>query len=144
MNAFEKILHFLQGSMKIPTNFGIFHICCWIAVILATVALVYFFRKAEDKSIRRFVLIVWVVLVVLELYKQLALSMTVVDGVATWKYCWYAFPFQFCSTPLYVMPFIAFLKDGKLRDTFSLRPSRSLQVLWLWYIPTTYTRLPLD
>jgi hypothetical protein len=118
MSAFENFVHFLQGTMETPTNFGVFHICCWIAVIAASVLLVLFFRNSDDRFIRKMLLGIWIVLVVLEIYKQLVFSMTVTDGVATWKYQWYAFPFQFCATPIYVLPFIVFLKDGKLRDTF--------------------------
>ena len=104
--------------MDIPQSFGVFHTCCLIAVILATVLLVYFFKDAEDKTIRRIVLGVWILLVVFEIYKQLAFAMTVENGVADWRYKWYVFPFQFCDTPLYIMPFIAFLKDSKIRDAF--------------------------
>ena len=35
----------------------------------------------------------------------------------TWEFQWYAFPFQLCSSQLYLLPFVAFLKDGKIRDS---------------------------
>ena len=35
-----------------------------------------------------------------------------------WTYHWYVFPFQLCSTPIYILPFIIFLKDGGVRDAF--------------------------
>lgn len=38
--------------------------------------------------------------IVLEIYKQLNFSFNSTSG--EWSYQWYAFPFQFCSTPMYV------------------------------------------
>ena len=38
-------------------------------------------------------------------------------GTVVWDYQWYAFPYQLCSTPLYALPFVAFCKDGKFRDS---------------------------
>ena len=118
MSVFENFVQFLQGTMETPPSFGIFHICCVVAVIAAAVLLSYFFRNSDDKLIRRILLGVWITLTVLEIYKQLVFSMSVTDGVAAWHYQWYSFPFQLCSTPLYVLPFIVFLKDSKIRDAF--------------------------
>ena len=49
------------------------------------------------------------------------------EGKFVWDYAWYAFPFQFCSSPMYILPIIAFAKNEKLRTgaiaymmTFSL------------------------
>lgn len=128
MNFFERILYFLKGTMPTPTNFGWFHIMFIAIVIGATVAICVLFKNAKDKTFRRIVLICWVVILVLEIYKQIIFSVNFgVEGGATWNYQLYAFPYQLCSTPLYLLPFVAFLKDGKVRDgimsfvsTFSL------------------------
>ncbi len=118
MNFFEKILFFLQGEMECPTPYSLFHICCLLLVAAATVFLILRCRGVSDRAVRRICLVVWIVVVALEIYKQLVFSMSVTDGTATWDYQWYAFPFQFCSTPLYALPFVIWLKDGRLRDAF--------------------------
>ncbi len=116
MNFFEKIISALQGEMETPTNYGWFHLMFVAIIIASTVLLCKFFKDADDKTFRRIVLIGWIITVALEIYKQLVFSMDVDGTTAVWDFQWYAFPFQLCSTPLYVLPFVAFLKDGKVRD----------------------------
>jgi hypothetical protein len=53
---------------------------------------------------------------VFELYKQFVYTFDYEDGELIKEYSWYVFPFQFCSTPLYVLPFVAFLKEGRVRS----------------------------
>ena len=118
MSTFEQIIHFLQAEMERPGNYGSFHLIYWGLVVLATVLLIWRFRDASDRAVRRILLVVWLTMVVLEVYKQLVFSMSVVDGVAVWDYQWYAFPFQFCSTPIFALPFAIFLPNGRVRDSF--------------------------
>ncbi|MBP5313522.1 MAG: YwaF family protein [Eggerthellaceae bacterium] len=70
----------------------------------------------NEFTYRRFIAICWIIIVLFEIYKQLVFSLHVDGDAASWSYQWYAFPYQLCSTPLYVMPFIAFLKPGKIRN----------------------------
>ena len=118
MTFFEKLIYALQADMTTPSLYGIWHIAFFLLTIVCTVLLVWKFRDTSDKTLRRLLLVVWITLVVLEAYKQLVYSMHVTDGVASWRYQWYAFPFQFCSTPLYALPFIIFTKESRLRDAF--------------------------
>lgn len=55
-------------------------------------------------------------MICLELYKQFIFSYSIVDGVITWEYQWYAFPFQFCSTPMYVALIGSLVKKGKFQE----------------------------
>ena len=116
MNLFEKITHFLDADMTEPQPYGIFHIVSFVLVVLLTAFLVYKFKDASDKTFRIIVFSFWVAIVLFEVYKQINFSFSYNDGDPIWDYQWYAFPYQFCSTPLYVLPFIAFLKNGKVRD----------------------------
>lgn len=118
MSFFEKILHLLQVEMRCPTNYDLFHICFLLLVVAVSALLVWRFKDASDKTVRKICLISWVTIVLLEIYKQLVFSMDVQDGIAVWDYQWYAFPFQFCSSPLYALPFVIFLKDGLIRRSF--------------------------
>lgn len=114
-------------SMTEPTNFGWFHILAILIVISATVLICKFFKDCPDKTVRLISAIVWGIMVSFEIYKQLIFGFEVEDGRLLWDYAWYAFPFQFCSSPLYILPIIAFAKNEKIRGacifymmTFSL------------------------
>lgn len=111
-----KFLEFLELEMTPPGNYGWFHIIFLVLILCATAALIIFARDVTDKKFRRIVLITWIVLLAFEIYKQIIFTFKVKDGVVEASYQWYSFPFQFCSSPLYVLPFIAFLKDGKVRN----------------------------
>lgn len=113
MNFFEKIINGLSGTMPEPGNYGWFHLMFVAFVIIATVLLCYFCRNCSEKTVKRIALISWIVMLVLEIYKQLVFSFEYENGVAKWDYQWYAFPYQLCSTPLYVLPFIAFARRGR-------------------------------
>lgn len=125
LTFFEKIVLALQKTAERPSGYGWFHLLCFFLVILTTVMLCVFFRKISERKFKTIIFIFWIVMVLFEVYKQIVYSFSV-DGVV-WDYQWYSFPFQFCSTPLYVLPFLIFLKEGKVKDgvilficTFSL------------------------
>lgn len=119
MTLLEQILKTLKIRMEVPTAFGWFHIM-WIAIVAAiTALLVIFFRNAKDKTYRRIVFIFWLIIFLFEIYKQLdfAFDYDPLTDTSSWDFKWYIFPFQFCSSALYVFPLVAFLKDGKVRDS---------------------------
>ena len=114
MNAFEKFLALLDGRMNTPPAFGWFHLLAIALVIVGIVVVCLTCRNISDKKFRIIVLCVSLLLIGFEIYKQLNFSYD--PSTDTWDYQWYAFPFQFCSTPMYVMLLIACLKEGKFRD----------------------------
>ena len=118
MTSFEKFVLWLKFPMEVPQIFGWFHILCLSLMVLATVFLVWRFHNASDKALRRLLLGIWLAMVILELYKQLVTSMNEFYGIAIWEYMWHAFPFQFCSTPLYALPVMIFMKEGPVRRAF--------------------------
>lgn len=127
MTLFESFIHSIQWEMNTPAPYGIWHIVSFVIVVALATLLVVFFRDTSDKTMRRIVFFGWLIMILLEVYKQLVFSMDVVEGTAVWDYAWYAFPFQFCSSPLYALPFVFLLKDCPLRrwvmtflSTFSL------------------------
>ena len=127
-------MEFLVGLHKLfsltmtePVNFGWFHWLSIVIVISATVVICKLFKDCPDKTVRLISAIVWGIMLALEIYKQLIFGFGVEDGRLAWDYAWYAFPFQFCSSPLYILPIIAFAKNEKIRGacifymmTFSL------------------------
>lgn len=118
-NTFEKIVIFLQYSAPRPGNYGWFHLMFVALAIIAVVLLCVFFRDASDKKFRRILLISWLVILLFEIYKQVVFSYNynAETGLGSWHYGWGSFPFQLCSTSMYLLPFAVWLKDGKLRDS---------------------------
>ncbi|MBQ7363767.1 MAG: YwaF family protein [Clostridia bacterium] len=99
-----------------PEPYGIFHIVSFLLMVAAVAVLCALMKNSSEPAVSRMVLVAWIAIVVLEIYKQTVFTLEYENGSVTSDYQWYAFPFQFCSTPMYVLPFIAFLPDSKLRD----------------------------
>ena len=127
MELLKNIYGILTAELGVPKTFGVYHFICVAAVIALTVFVCKRFKDCSEKTVNRIAAIVWIVIVTLEVYKQIVFSLYLTDGRFSWDYSWYAFPFQFCSSPLYILPFIAFCKNARLREfciaymmTFSL------------------------
>ena len=114
MSFFERVVLFLQREAPRPTNYGWFHLTFIALVVIATVLLCKFATKISDKKFRIIVASLWGVMLGFEIYKQVVFSFGGEAG--SWNYDWASFPYQLCSTPLYVLPVVAFVKDGKFRD----------------------------
>lgn len=114
MTTFQKIMSFLDSQMTTPTNFSWFHIMCLALVIIGSVLLCVFARKYGEKGARIVVLTYSITTILLEVYKMLNFSYD--PQTNTWDFQWYAFPFQFCSTPMYVGLIAGCLKKGKVQD----------------------------
>ena len=95
---------------KIPPSYGTHHLIYVALFAIGTFVLCYFLKDCTDKTMRRLTLFVWIPFALGEIGNQLIY--THVYGSFQWKF----FPFQLCATPIYVMPFIAFMKDCKFRD----------------------------
>jgi hypothetical protein len=101
----------------VPLLYGKYHLTWIIAVVVTSLALIFFFGKANDKTARIIISSAWGVMLTFELLKQLINCMTISGEEIIWGYNLGVFPYQFCSTPLYVLPMAAFMKDGHKRDS---------------------------
>ena len=119
MELFVNLFYLPNNTMEEPSAFGGLHLLCLLLVITASVLACVFFRDASDKTFRLIIGVSFAIMLAFEIWKQIAVSTDVVDGVITFSYRWFVFPFQLCSTPLYVLPFLAFLPDSELRDVFA-------------------------
>ena len=99
-------------SMKTPHLYGWFHILFLLLTIGATIYLCWFHRDASTRTMKIICIVCEVILVVLEIIKQFVNSYE--NGV--FNYDWSSFPFQFCETPMYVLPVIAINKNKKVQD----------------------------
>ena len=119
MNFFEQILYNLSGKMEIPVGYGSFHLICFGVIILLTAATCLLFRNVSQRTEKIMLMSTWIVLVLLETYRQLLYSIHFSHPVY-WDYDWNAFPFQFCSSPLFFFPLAALPKNERVRDVFRM------------------------
>lgn len=88
----------MKMGMTTPTPYGWFHIL-WLVITLGICLYLSVFRRQDaPERIRRVVLLTALIVAVLEIYKQIVFSFS----DSGFDYQWYIFPFQFCSTPMYV------------------------------------------
>lgn len=115
MSIFESVLRILDTQMQTPTSYGWFHLFFWFLSVLSTIYLCVFRKNDSPERVRTVVLITAIVIAVLEIYKQINYSFSCENGIA-FDYQWYAFPWQFCSTPMYVGLLAGLTKKGKVHD----------------------------
>ncbi len=111
MKFLQNLLRLMDASMETPDLFGWFHLL-WLGIIAVITPVLCRRCKGKERSV-----ILWTTLIVifLEIYKQINYSFSYEQGI-TFDYQWYAFPFQFCSTPMYI-GLLAALTRGKLHDS---------------------------
>ncbi len=107
-----RLLNF-QIQEKFPP-YGWFHLLFFVLSVAAGVLLCVTHRKGDMARVHRVVVIVAAVVAVLELYKQFNYTFQYENGVITADYQWYAFPWQFCSMPMYVGLCTIFFRHGKV------------------------------
>lgn len=114
----EEFMYFLQGRMTTPKLFGWFHILCIVLMIALCVVIYIFRKKISPKAVNIIVLCTGIAIILLEVYKQLIFSFNYNggNGNSYWDFQWYAFPYQFCSTPMYIMVLAGILRKGKIHD----------------------------
>lgn len=115
MKILGNIIKFLGAQFNsIPPNYGVLHLSMAGLVIIVTVLLSIKFKNCKESTFRRIFLITWIIILVLEMYKQFIFTFSYDGEKITANYPLHIFPFQFCSMPLYVFPIIAFVKNEKV------------------------------
>lgn len=116
MEFFAKVLRVLDTSMTTPTAYGWFHLMWWAIVLGGAVALCVWHRHGgNDRRVRNVVFGVAVTVIVLEIYKIINFGFSYENGVE-FNFEWYSFPWQFCSTPMYVGFLAGIIRKGKVHD----------------------------
>ena len=114
MEFWTKILQILDAQMEAPVPYGSFHLL-WLGITIVTAVLLALqSRKMDRETINKTVLVTAIVTILLETYKQI--NFTFGDGSAAPSYQWYAFPWQFCSTPMYIGLLAGLLRKGRVHD----------------------------
>jgi len=106
-----KILEFLDGQMTTPTLYGWFHLLALAIVITGAIIAAIKMKNISEKNLRIVLIVFSAILLTFEVYKQLIFSYH-----SNWDYQWYAFPFQFCSTPMYVGLVAGLTRNKRFRD----------------------------
>lgn len=116
MEVWIAILKWLDTQMKTPTLYGPYHLFWLVAVVVCTLALCLRARQHSHRQVCNVVLGVALLVTALEIYKQINYSFGYSTGAIEFSYQWYAFPFQFCSTPMYIGLLAGIFRKGKLHD----------------------------
>lgn len=116
MSLLERICNIVNIEIEEPAPYGWLHLLCALVLLLLTVFLCIKIKDASDRAFRTVIIVSWAVMFLLELFKQTLFPLTMQEGAVVYNYSWVDFPFQLCSTPIYVLPLLGFLRDGKARD----------------------------
>lgn len=108
--AFIERLYYWQ--MEKPKMFSAFHILLALLMYTLTALVIYFFSNTSRKNMKIIALIVWGLMLIMEVFKQLICSYN--NGALV--YNWSKFPFQFCELGLYVLPILILNKNEKLQN----------------------------
>lgn len=116
----KELLEILEKRMTTPTNYGWFHIMFICFLIITCIIMVLLARKASSRQMRTSLIIISSIMFLLEIYKQFIYTFDVSEtGEIVADYQWYAFPFQLCSTPMYILLIAGIIKPGKLQDALA-------------------------
>ena len=116
MEFLKKLLTVLGAEMEAPESYGWFHFMFLGIIALATVLLCVFHKKDDPDRVRKIVLITSIVVIVLEIYRLIIFSVSYGGETVTFDFAWYIFPFQFCSTPMYVGLLAGLIKKGRVHN----------------------------
>lgn len=115
--ASENVIRFFQAKSPEPQPWGMYHFLCLGVLAALVAALIAGGRRLRKspKTVRRLTASLGSVLLAAEILKQIFSSVQISDGKIIWDYPWHIFPFQLCSTPLYVCIALFFLPEGRVR-----------------------------
>ena len=116
MNFLIDVLQVLNMKMQTPTPYGWFH---WLFIGITVVATIVICVCLKHKTRRQVIAIVFgtaIMVAVLEIYKQINFTLVPDGNKINVDYQWYAFPWQFCSMPMYVGLLAGIIRKGKIHD----------------------------
>ena len=114
MNFWVKLQQICETPMTRPGNYGWFHLLFFALSILAGILLCVTHKKGDDARVRRAVFVTGVIVILLEVFKMFVYSFYIEDNRLVWDFQWYAFPWQFCSTPMYVSLLTGIFRKGRV------------------------------
>lgn len=106
----------MRGARAVP--YGVLHVCFLVLSVVAGVWLVKRYPSPDGARVRRVLFVTAVACLLLEVYKQTVYSFSFDGDEVRFRYQWYVFPFQFCSTPMYV-GLLEGVSRGRLHERLS-------------------------
>ncbi len=116
MHLIGRIIEILNSKMETPALYGWFHIMFFAISIIAGVVLVKKFKAPDKKTVMKILFVASLTSIILEIYKQFNYTFSYDGTKITADYQWYAFPFQFCSTPMYIGLLASLIKNEKVHN----------------------------
>ncbi len=116
MRFIGKLLEILDADMKVPEMYGFFHLTFFILSIAVGIWLCRYKKDGGEMFVRKLLLVSAIIVIILEIYKQINYTFSYDGTKISSDYQWYSFPFQFCSTPMYVSLIAAIVKSKKLHN----------------------------
>lgn len=104
-----QLLSLLNKQMEKPEIFGVFHILSIVVMFGIIVLFFFLFKKNKEKRLKTVLIVFAIVFIFFEILKQVLFT------YQAGYYQWYAFPFQFCSMPLYLLPLVLFVKNERFK-----------------------------
>lgn len=108
------VLKFLDTEMTEPASYGPFHLF-FFALSIVVGVLLCLIVKNHKKHAPRIVFTAAVIVAVLEVYKMINFGFSYEDGIS-YSFPWGSFPFQFCSTPMYVGLLVGLFRKGRIHN----------------------------
>ena len=102
--------------METPALYGWFHLLFFALAIISGIILVKVFKAPNEKTVRQILLTISIICIILEIYKQFIYTFSYDGAKIAADYQWYAFPFQFCSTPMYIGLLAGLIKKKKIHN----------------------------
>ncbi len=118
MEFWGALLNFLETKMFWAKPYDWFHISFFVISIVAGVWLALKFKNPTHHQVRSILLTISILCIVLEIYKQIVYSFSYDGEKIIFNYTWYVFPWQFCSTPMYIGLLAGLTKNNKLHEGF--------------------------
>ena len=104
-------IEFTSWEMTPQPLFGTFHLTYMLIGFALCLGLAVLLRKLSERNEKRMFFVIGICLIASEIYKQLFWYYAI--GYET--YPWIRLPFHLCSIPLYLLPFLPFIKSGKIK-----------------------------
>lgn len=115
----ETLLYILDWPMEKPALYGWYHLLWWVISFAAAWLLCYLHRysKQPEHYVCKVVFYTAVLVALFEMLHQINYNVIWADGRLQLDIQWYAFPFQFCSTPMYIGLLTGVFKKGRMHNS---------------------------
>jgi len=114
-----RLIELLDADMQTPEMYGWFHLTFFALSVIAGLLLCRFRNGADEHFVRRLLTFTGIVVVILEVYKQINFTFSYDGTKVSADYQWYAFPFQFCSTPMFINILAGLIRNRKIHNALS-------------------------